>query len=121
MGFDHLPARFASAAATGDTAGFAALFTADGCDGDSFFGLHRGREAIAAMLARFHVGGERFRWQFHEPLATERLGYARYCFSYRSKEAQSVGALVVFEGMARLRFAPCLRPLCLSTRSLPVV
>ena len=105
MEFDNLLERFTSAVATGDTAGFAALFTADGCYDDGFFGLHRGREAIAAMLTRFHVGGERFRWQFLDPLATERLGYARYCFSYRSKEKESAGALVVFEGMARLRLS----------------
>jgi SnoaL-like domain len=103
MEFDNLLERFASAVAAGDTAGFAALFTADGCYDDGFFGLHRGREGIAAMLTRFHVGGERFRWQFFEPLATERLGYARYCFGYRSKEKESAGALVVFDGMARLR------------------
>jgi hypothetical protein len=103
MGFDHLLERFAAAAAAGDGAGFAALFSADGCYDDGFFGLHRGREAITAMLARFHVGGEQFRWQFFEPLATEQLGYARYCFSYRSKQPQSLGGLVVFEGMARLQ------------------
>jgi hypothetical protein len=103
MGFDDLLERFAAAAAASDTAGFAALFTADGCYDDGFFGLHRGREAIAAMLARFYVGGERFHWKFFEPLANERLGYTRYCFSYRSKEKESAGRLVVFEGMARLQ------------------
>jgi hypothetical protein len=90
-GFDDLLERFAAAAAASDTAGFAALFTADGSYDDGFFGLHRGREAIAAMLARFYVGGERFHWKFFEPLANERLGYTRYCFSYRSKEKERRG------------------------------
>ena len=49
-----------------DVQRFASLFTPDGC-----FGTHQGREAIAAMLERFHVGGERFEWQFLEPVCTE--------------------------------------------------
>lgn len=103
MDIQNLLGRFGAAAAACNTAAFAALFTEDGCYDDGFFGLHRGREAIAAMLARFHVGGEQFRWQFQEPLASDTLAYMRYVFSYRSKEPESLGRLVVFEGMARLR------------------
>jgi hypothetical protein len=83
----------------------AALFTPDGAYDDGFFGVHRGRAAIAAMLARFHEGGEAFRWQFTEPLANLQLGYARYCFSYVSKQTESRGQPIVFEGMSRFRFA----------------
>ena len=104
MDFVNLLRRFADAAARADTAGFAALFTPEGCYDDGFFGVHRGRAAIAAMLARFHEGGEAFRWQFDEPLADARIGYARYLFSYRSKQPESAGRLIVFEGMARLAF-----------------
>lgn len=103
MDIENLLGRFGAHAAACDTAAFAALFTEDGAYDDGFFGLHRGRAAIAAMLARFHVGGEQFRWQFHEPLASDTLAYVRYVFSYRSKAPESAGALVVFEGMARLR------------------
>lgn len=103
MDIHPLLERFGAAAAACDSAAFAALFTEDGVYDDGFFGLHRGREAIAAMLVRFHVGGEQFRWQFHEPLASDTLAYTRYVFSYRSKEPESAGAPVVFEGMARLR------------------
>ncbi|MFO1217941.1 MAG: nuclear transport factor 2 family protein [Burkholderiaceae bacterium] len=96
--------RFASAVAAGDDERFAALFTPDGVYDDGFFGVHRGRAEIAAMLRRFHVGGEAFRWQFSEPLADARLGYARYVFSYRSREPESAGRVIAFEGIARLRF-----------------
>ena len=105
--FQSLLAAFEQAAATRDTARFAALFTANAVYHDGFFGPHRGREAIAAMLERFHVGGERFAWQFFEPVANEgangSIGYARYCFSYVSKEPESAGQLIVFEGMARFK------------------
>lgn len=104
MDFPALLDRFASAAAANDGERFAALFTPDGCYDDGFFGMHRGRTEIAAMLRRFHVGGEAFRWQFGELLADVRLGYARYLFSYRSKEPESAGRVIAFEGIARLRF-----------------
>ena len=95
--------RFVAAVAAHDSQGLAALFTADGCYDDGFFGEHHGREAIAAMLDRFYVGGEDFFWQFFEPAQTGELGYARYCFSYLSKEPESLGQLIAFEGMARFR------------------
>ncbi|MBL8286568.1 MAG: nuclear transport factor 2 family protein [Rubrivivax sp.] len=103
MTFEALLAAFAEAVAARDTQRFAALFTPDGCYHDGFFGSHRGRAAIAAMLERFHAGGERFDWQFFEPVAGGSLGYARYCFSYVSKEPESAGPVIVFDGMARFR------------------
>jgi SnoaL-like domain len=101
MSFETLLTAFEQAAAKRDVQRFAALFTPAGRYHDGFFGTHQGREAIAAMLERFHVGGERFAWQFIEPVGNERIGYARYCFSYVSKEPESAGQIVVFEGMAR--------------------
>lgn len=101
MSFETLLTAFEQAAAARDVQRFASLFTPGGRYHDGFFGMHQGREAIAAMLERFHVGGERFAWQFLEPVGNDRIGYARYCFSYVSKEPESAGQLVVFEGMAR--------------------
>ena len=103
MDFEAMLDAFAQAAAACDAQRLTALFTPDGCYHDYFFGAHRGHEAIAGMVQRFHVGGEQFAWQFLEPLADEHLGYARYRFSYRSREPESRGQLVVFEGMSRLR------------------
>ena len=100
--FTDLLDRFASYAEASDGERFAALFTADGIYDDYFFGAHSGRPALAAMLDRFHEGGENYRWEFHEPLSDGRIGYARYRFSYRSKVAQSVGKPIAFEGISRL-------------------
>jgi hypothetical protein len=101
--FEALLERFAAAVGAHDSAGFAALFTADGCYDDYFFGEHHGRDAISEMLDRFHVGGEAFCWQFLEPVGGADLAYASYCFSYRSREPESPGKLIVFEGMSRFR------------------
>jgi hypothetical protein len=103
MDFDTLLERFVQAVQTHDSQGLAALFTADGIYDDYFFGAHQGRGEIAAMLDRFHVGGEAFVWTFHEPVCAGAIGYASYCFSYRSREPESAGQLIAFEGIARLR------------------
>ena len=103
MDFTAILARFAETVAAHDSPAFAALFTPDGCYDDYFFGTHDGRDAIAAMLDRFHVGGEAFCWQFDEPANNGDLAYASYCFSYRSREAESLGKLIVFEGIAHFR------------------
>ena len=98
----ELLSRFADAVRAHDSSAFAQLFTADGRYDDGFFGAHVGHEAIAAMLDRFHVGGESFFWQFHDPVFTADRGYARYVFSYRSREPESAGRIVAFAGIAFL-------------------
>ena len=101
--FTELLDRFAGAVAAHDTPAFVALFAEDGVYDDHFFGPHAGREAIGRMLDRFFIGGERFCWQFVEPACGGDIGYSRYCFSYLSREPESAGQVVVFEGMARFR------------------
>jgi hypothetical protein len=103
MDFEQLLARFSRAAQDHDSHGLAALFTPDGRYDDYFFGTHAGRAEIAAMLDRFHVGGERFRWDFTDPVCSGDLGYASYLFSYRSREPESRGQVIAFEGIAKLR------------------
>lgn len=103
MGFEPILARFAAAVGAHDSQGLAALFAVDGCYDDYFFGVHRGRDEIAAMLDRFHVGGEAFFWEFRDPVFADGLGYASYLFSYRSREPESAGRTVAFEGIARFR------------------
>jgi uncharacterized protein (TIGR02246 family) len=102
-GLGALLERFARAVAARDSAGFASLFTRDGRYHDGFFGVHDGRDAIAAMLERFYVGGEAFFWQFFDPAVAGDIGYARYVFSYRSRQPDSAGQVIVFEGIAQLR------------------
>lgn len=100
--FAELLKTFAMCVEANDGEGFAALFTPDATYEDYFFGAHRGRKAIIAMLARFHEGGEHYRWEFHEPVSDARIGYARYRFSYRSKVPESAGKPIAFEGISRL-------------------
>ena len=103
MTFNALLERFERAARDHDTAALVALFAPDGRYDDGFFGAHCGREAIAAMFERFHVGGEAFLWEFADPADAGAIAYASYVFSYRSKEPESAGRLIVFEGIARFR------------------
>ena len=100
--FSELLKTFAMCVEANHGEGFAALFTPDAIYEDYFFGAHRGRKAVVAMLARFHEGGEHYRWEFHEPVADARIGYARYRFSYRSKMSESAGKPIAFEGISRL-------------------
>jgi hypothetical protein len=102
--FNTLLQGFVAGVEANDGVAFGALFTPDGVYDDYFFGEHKGRAAIAAMLARFHEGGERYRWEFFEPLADARMAYARYRFSYVSKVPESAGRVIGFEGISRFLF-----------------
>jgi hypothetical protein len=103
--FAALLTRFTAAGVANDGARFAALFTEDGVYDDLFFGLHRGRAAIAAMLQRFHDTGRDYRWEFVEPLCDGETGYARFRFSYASQLSGHEGNPVYFEGISRFRLA----------------
>ncbi|MSP98354.1 MAG: nuclear transport factor 2 family protein [Betaproteobacteria bacterium] len=103
--FTRLLDTFVACVQANDGAGFAALFTPEATYEDGFFGAHTGRANIAAMLSRFHAGGEQYRWEFHEPLSDGRTGYARYRFSYRAKLPESAGRPIAFEGIARMLFS----------------
>lgn len=98
-----LLARFAAAVHANDGPGLAALFTTDGVYDDGFFGPHRGREAIAAMLARFHQGGRDYWWEFLEPVRQGATIYAHWRFSYASLLPGLEGRPVLFEGMSQFR------------------
>ncbi len=98
--FPNMLARFAAAVEANDGAGLAALFTEDGVYEDGFFGAFAGSAAIAAMVAHFHETAEDFHWEFFDPVADARAGYAHYRFSYRSKMPGAEGKPVAFEGIA---------------------
>ncbi|MGD9614188.1 MAG: nuclear transport factor 2 family protein [Alphaproteobacteria bacterium] len=103
--FADLLAAFTAAIVANDGAGLGALFTEDGVYDDAFFGAHRGRAAIAAMLQRFHDTGSDYRWDFFEPVGDGATGYARFRFSYRSRLPESAGRPVLFEGISRFLLA----------------
>jgi limonene-1,2-epoxide hydrolase len=102
--FPGLLRRFAAAVVANDGAALAGLFTDDGVYEDGFFGAHKGRDEIIAMLARFHATGTNYRWDFFDPLADARIGYARWRFSYASKMPGAEGKPVVFEGTSLFEF-----------------
>ncbi len=102
--FEELLRRFSAAVAANDGAAFAELFTEDGIYVDGFYGEYGGRAAIAAMLQHFHDTGERYRWDFFDPLSDGRAGYARYRFSYVSRVPGAEGKPVLFEGMSHFVF-----------------
>jgi ketosteroid isomerase-like protein len=101
--FPDLLAGFTAAVVANDGRALGALFTPDGVYADAFFGTHRGREAIAAMLQRFHDTGGDYRWAFVDPVSDGEIGYARFRFSYRSRLPDSDGRPVMFEGISRFR------------------
>ncbi len=100
MPFAELLQRFAAAVMADDRPGLAALFTPDGVYEDGFFGVHAGREAIAAMLKRFHDTGTKYLWEFADPLGSGDIGYARFHFSYLSLLPESRGKPVYFDGIS---------------------
>lgn len=102
--FPALLGEFAAAGVANDGARFAALFTGDATYDDNFFGLHRGRAEIAAMLQRFHETGENYRWEFHEPVIAGTLGYAWFRFSFSSKMPGYEGKPVLIQGISCFRF-----------------
>jgi hypothetical protein len=96
--------RFTAAGCANDGPVFAGLFTEDGTYEDDFFGLFRGRAAIAEMLQRFHDTGEDYRWDFRDRVTDGTLGYATFRFSFRSKMPGCEGRPVLITGISCFRF-----------------
>lgn len=93
---------FSAAVESSNGDALADCFTEDGVYDDYFFGPSKpGRAGIREMLAHFYEGGKSFRWEFVDPLASDKLGYASYRFSYSSTLPEANGARVVFEGIGR--------------------
>jgi hypothetical protein len=102
--FPDLLNDFAAAGVANDGRRFAALFTEDATYDDNFFGLHRGRAEIAAMLQRFHDTGEDYRWEFDKPIRDGALGYAWFRFSFASKMPGYEGKPALITGISCFRF-----------------
>lgn len=106
MDFPEIVRRFAAAAAKGDGAALAELFAEDGVYVDGFYGAFQGRPAIAAMLGEhFFATAKDFRWEMLDPVGNDRVGYARYLFSYSSTLPESRGKRVAFEGVGIFELA----------------
>jgi ketosteroid isomerase-like protein len=92
--------RFTTAVEAGDGAAFARLFSEDGEYHDVFYGIFKGRAAIAGMLENhFWRDGDAFRWEMLEPVTDGATGYARWRFSFTSRLEQAKGKRIFMEGV----------------------
>jgi hypothetical protein len=98
--FAALLDEFTAAVVAGDGQKFAGLFAEDGEYDDVFYGLFKGREAIANMLeGLFHRDGENFIWQMIEPMTDGKTGYARWLFSFDCKLPHIPGKRIYMDGV----------------------
>lgn len=100
MAFDELIRRMTSAACAGDGAGVAACFTPDGVYHDVFYGAFQGDDIARMIEGHFHRDARDFRWDIHDPVEGDGIGYARYVFSFTSKLPGHDGRRACFEGVA---------------------
>lgn len=104
--FAALLARLGAAATAGDGEAFAACFTPDGVYHDYIYGPHRGRPAIADMLANlFHRDATNYHWQFLDPVISGDIGYARSLSRFVSTIAEFQGRRIVIDGISRFVLA----------------
>ncbi|MGE0583568.1 MAG: nuclear transport factor 2 family protein [Flavobacteriaceae bacterium] len=95
---------FTSAVEAREGERFAELFTPDGTYDDIFYGLHRGRTAIARMInEQFYEYAEDFRWDMIDPVREGDMIYARCVFSYVSRMPGAAKPRIVMESVAMLR------------------
>ena len=104
MGFEERIKEMVQAVEQADADRVAACFTSDGIYHDQFHGDFAGREAIADMIANyFYRDASDFRWDIHDAVEQNDLGYARYVFSYLPKGDVSEKRRTGFEGVAICR------------------
>ena len=102
MEFTNLLAEFTAAVEGADGTRLANLFTEDGVYHDTFYGEFRGRTAIKDMLEkRFWGDAKAFKWDTHDAVCVDDLGYCSWNFSYTSTQGDSAGKRVVAEGISR--------------------
>lgn len=100
MNFADLISDLSRAAVRGDGHAVRACFTPDGVYHDCFYGAFQGDAIVDLIEHYFHRDACNFIWDIHDPIANDRLGYARYTFSYESRLPQAVGKRAGFEGVS---------------------
>ena len=101
MKFESLLERMTVAICRGEADAAAECFTSDGAYHDGFYGEFRGRAEIARMVREFfHRDACDFEWKVFDAVSDDRIGYARYEFSYVSRIAGSEGRRVGFPGIS---------------------
>ena len=86
MNFNKLLKKFTQFVESNDGNGLASMFLKDGIYDDYIYGKFKGRVQIASMLGNhFHRDAKNLRWEMHDPVYKDGLGYARYRFSFTTK------------------------------------
>ena len=102
--FARLLERFSAAVEAADGHAFAESFAEDGEYHDAFYGVFRGRAAIADMLENyFWRDAEAFKWEMLDPVDNGETGYARWRFSYTAKTPEANGKRIFMEGVGFFR------------------
>ncbi|MCB1510163.1 MAG: nuclear transport factor 2 family protein [Hyphomicrobiaceae bacterium] len=103
MAFADVIRRMVAAVERGDGQGVANCFTPDGVYHDVFYGSFE-QPRIAEMIeGYFYRDGRDFKWDIHDPVEQDGIGYARYVFSYASTLPGAEGKRGLFEGVAVCR------------------
>ncbi|MGI9475213.1 MAG: nuclear transport factor 2 family protein [Hyphomicrobiaceae bacterium] len=103
MSFEQRIKEMVGAVERGDGTGVRACFTDDGIYHDVFYGDFRG-DAIADMITNyFHRDASDFRWDIHDAVEQNGIGYARYVFSYLPQTEGAAPGRTIFEGTAICR------------------
>ena len=103
MSFSECIQEMVAAVERGDAKSVAACFTPDGVYHDVFYGDFQG-DGIADMISNyFYRDATDFRWDIHDAVEKEGIGYARYVFSYQPKSAGAAPERAIFEGVAICR------------------
>lgn len=99
MIFSDLITKMTSAAVAGNGADVASCFTEDGVYHDVFYGAFKGSEIADLIENYFHRDATNFRWDLHDAVEQNDVGYCRYIFSYDSKLEGVSGRRAGFEGI----------------------
>lgn len=93
--FKALLNRFVQALEQEDAAAFTACFTPDAVYDDVFYGAHRTRAGIEAMIKELWLTeGTDYRWEMFDPVYTHGIGYAHWTFSFTSRKRDNRRAVM---------------------------
>ena len=87
----------------GDANAVAACFTPDGIYHDVFYGDFQGRGIVDMIENYFYRDATDFRWDIHDAVEQNGIGYARYVFSYLPNGNARGNGRTMFEGVAVCR------------------
>lgn len=103
MSFEQRIKEMVAAVERGDAQGVAACFTPDGIYHDVFYGDFQGAGIVDMIDNYFYRDASDFRWNIHDAVEQDDIGYARYVFSYLPKTPGAGPGRTIFEGTAICR------------------